>query len=400
MFVGGLHPDTSEADMSEYFGQFGQVLEVNVMYDRLTNEPRGFGFVTFAEVSQADTVISYGKGHVLRGKNVDCKAATARKDAFVRGPDRERRPTSRDERWKRYHGDSHEDRRGGGHRRDPYDRDGGGGHRSSRGHSSRDSYGGHSGHSSSHHSSGGYSGGHSGGHSAPSHSHHGYGGHSAYPPPPTGHSGSHSAHSSYSHPPPAAAYPAQPHYSYPVQAVQAPPTTHGATASAVQAPTHATAPGTTAAASTSSGYYQHDTRYPQYAAPTHAAPTQPTHTTTAPSAHSATASARPPTYDYAHYGQPAYPYPYDPNRAGSGVTAKNGSAAAPTEGAMQAPAATRYDYYHGGTGSGAAVSRPALPAPVKSEGRQSTGAAAPTGYGAVRASAASNSAQRQRYSAY
>eukprot|EP01084_Bolivina_argentea_P109908 196340_1 len=110
VFVGGLHDDTAEAELSEYFTQFGEVLEVNVMYDRFTNAPRGFGFVTFKEADVAHKVITYDQDHMIHTKKVDCKPATARKDAFKRydhNPAKDK-ATSREERWRQYHGDARE----------------------------------------------------------------------------------------------------------------------------------------------------------------------------------------------------------------------------------------------------------------------------------------------------
>lgn len=57
------------------------------MYDRFTNAPRGFGFVTFKDAEVARKVIGWDKDHIIHGKKVDCKPATARKDAFKRNDD-------------------------------------------------------------------------------------------------------------------------------------------------------------------------------------------------------------------------------------------------------------------------------------------------------------------------
>lgn len=47
MFVGGVPPDCSEEQFSEFFGQFGRVVDATLMMDKDTGRPRGFGFVTF-----------------------------------------------------------------------------------------------------------------------------------------------------------------------------------------------------------------------------------------------------------------------------------------------------------------------------------------------------------------
>ncbi len=45
VFLGGLHPDTTNDDVQMHFNQFGEVEEVMLMYDRTTHRLRGFGFV-------------------------------------------------------------------------------------------------------------------------------------------------------------------------------------------------------------------------------------------------------------------------------------------------------------------------------------------------------------------
>ena len=47
MFVGGLTPNTNEEALVNHFSMFGPVLEATIMLDKQTQQPRGFGFVTF-----------------------------------------------------------------------------------------------------------------------------------------------------------------------------------------------------------------------------------------------------------------------------------------------------------------------------------------------------------------
>eukprot|EP01084_Bolivina_argentea_P175537 303956_1 len=187
VFVGGLHDDTSEAELSEHFSGFGEVLEINIMYDRFTNAPRGFGFVTFKEPDVAQKVIDWDQDHMIHDKKVDCKPATARKDAHIGGREK---PTSREERWRKYHGDAIIDNS------DEYKRS-----IHSHPHSQPhiDPYA----HSSyAHHNA--YS------HSSPGHYPHSSYAHSSYPPPP--HSAYGHGHSAYAtSSTPSTAYPPPPH---------------------------------------------------------------------------------------------------------------------------------------------------------------------------------------------
>lgn len=57
-----------------YFEQFGGILDSVIMKDRVTHQPRGFGFVTFLDPSSVDTVMKIPE-HYIMGKLVDCKRA-------------------------------------------------------------------------------------------------------------------------------------------------------------------------------------------------------------------------------------------------------------------------------------------------------------------------------------
>jgi len=46
LFVGNLSYSVTENDLQDLFAQYGNVVEVNLMMDRMTGRPRGFAFVT------------------------------------------------------------------------------------------------------------------------------------------------------------------------------------------------------------------------------------------------------------------------------------------------------------------------------------------------------------------
>ncbi|KAJ6657484.1 hypothetical protein lerEdw1_002419 [Lerista edwardsae] len=49
VFVGGLSPDTSEEQIKEYFGGFGEIENIELPMDTKTNERRGFCFITYTD---------------------------------------------------------------------------------------------------------------------------------------------------------------------------------------------------------------------------------------------------------------------------------------------------------------------------------------------------------------
>lgn len=78
MFIGGLSWQTTPEGLKEYFAKFGEIAEVMVMKDPTTRRSRGFGFVTFADVSGVDKVLEHG-AHDLDGKKIDPKVAFPRR---------------------------------------------------------------------------------------------------------------------------------------------------------------------------------------------------------------------------------------------------------------------------------------------------------------------------------
>jgi RNA recognition motif-containing protein len=49
VFIGGLSCQTSEEGLRYYFEKFGELVDVALMSDKRTGQPRGFGFVTFKD---------------------------------------------------------------------------------------------------------------------------------------------------------------------------------------------------------------------------------------------------------------------------------------------------------------------------------------------------------------
>lgn len=74
IFVGGISWSTSEEGLKSYFSKFGEVLTVDIMRKPHDNQPRGFGFITFAEASAVtDTCAKHM--HEIDGKAVEVKPA-------------------------------------------------------------------------------------------------------------------------------------------------------------------------------------------------------------------------------------------------------------------------------------------------------------------------------------
>ena len=71
LFVGNLSFNTTENDLQDAFAAHGTVTEANLMMDRATGRPRGFGFITMGTPEEAQKAID-----ALNGKDLDGRALT------------------------------------------------------------------------------------------------------------------------------------------------------------------------------------------------------------------------------------------------------------------------------------------------------------------------------------
>ena len=58
LFVGNLSFETTENDLQDAFAAHGTVVEANLMTDRVTGRPRGFGFITMGTPEEAQKAIA------------------------------------------------------------------------------------------------------------------------------------------------------------------------------------------------------------------------------------------------------------------------------------------------------------------------------------------------------
>lgn len=56
------------AVFNKHFGKYGEITDSVIMRDRNTGQPRGFGFITYADPSVVDKVIE--DTHIFNGKQV------------------------------------------------------------------------------------------------------------------------------------------------------------------------------------------------------------------------------------------------------------------------------------------------------------------------------------------
>jgi RNA recognition motif-containing protein len=80
LFVGNLSFNITENDLQDAFAAHGTVLEANLMMDRLTGRPRGFGFVTMSTPEEAQKAIDALNGKELAGRALTVNIARPRED--------------------------------------------------------------------------------------------------------------------------------------------------------------------------------------------------------------------------------------------------------------------------------------------------------------------------------
>ena len=80
LFVGNLSFNTTENDLQDTFAAHGTVTETNLMMDRTTGRPRGFGFVTMSTPEEAAAAVEALNGQSLDGRALTVNVARPREE--------------------------------------------------------------------------------------------------------------------------------------------------------------------------------------------------------------------------------------------------------------------------------------------------------------------------------
>ena len=80
LFVGNLSFETTENDLQDAFAAHGTVVEANLMMDRTTGRPRGFGFITMSSPEEAQKAIAALNGSQLGGRALTVNVARPREE--------------------------------------------------------------------------------------------------------------------------------------------------------------------------------------------------------------------------------------------------------------------------------------------------------------------------------
>jgi RNA recognition motif-containing protein len=78
LFVGGLPWATSDDTLRKAFEEYGTVEEANVVCERDTGRSRGFGFVTFATVEEAQAAQKGMQDREIDGRQIKVDFANSK----------------------------------------------------------------------------------------------------------------------------------------------------------------------------------------------------------------------------------------------------------------------------------------------------------------------------------
>ena len=95
IYVGNLNYRTTEDSLRSAFEAYGQVTDVAIIMDKMTNRSRGFGFVEMPDDSEGQEAIEAMNGADLDGRALKVNAARPREPRQNRGGG-DRRPPRRD----------------------------------------------------------------------------------------------------------------------------------------------------------------------------------------------------------------------------------------------------------------------------------------------------------------
>lgn len=78
IFVGSLPYRLKEAQLSEYFEEYGNVTSVKIVTDRESGRSKGFGFVEMENDEEANAAIEALNGYEVDGRNIVVNEARPR----------------------------------------------------------------------------------------------------------------------------------------------------------------------------------------------------------------------------------------------------------------------------------------------------------------------------------
>jgi len=80
IYVGNLSSEVTEEELRQEFEAFGEVTSVDIITDKYSGRPRGFGFVEMASVSEGQAAITGLNGKTLKERTLNVNVARPRSE--------------------------------------------------------------------------------------------------------------------------------------------------------------------------------------------------------------------------------------------------------------------------------------------------------------------------------
>ena len=80
IYVGNLPWSTSDQDLADAFGAYGNVEKASIISDRQSGRSKGFGFVTMNDDDEANKAIEAMNDSEMGGRNLKVNEARPRED--------------------------------------------------------------------------------------------------------------------------------------------------------------------------------------------------------------------------------------------------------------------------------------------------------------------------------
>jgi len=80
IYVGNLPHEVTDEELREAFEAFGQITSVNIIKDRDSGQPRGFGFVEMPANAEGQAAISGLNGKEMKGRTLVVSEARPRSE--------------------------------------------------------------------------------------------------------------------------------------------------------------------------------------------------------------------------------------------------------------------------------------------------------------------------------
>ncbi|XP_062158573.1 organelle RRM domain-containing protein 6, chloroplastic [Alnus glutinosa] len=91
LYVSGLSFRTTEESLRKAFQNFGQLVDVNLVMDKIANRPRGFAFIHYATEEESQKAIEGMHGKFLDGRVIFVEVAKSRSELHQGGLKQNRR---------------------------------------------------------------------------------------------------------------------------------------------------------------------------------------------------------------------------------------------------------------------------------------------------------------------